>query len=106
MRLQISWSTFYLGEMEQLSRDVPAVVREARERGDLFTLAGMVSGLNNTVFLEAEGPERALLRVKDVMARWSHGGYHMQHYFALLARVSGASVCHGPRGRLCMHPHR
>lgn len=87
MRLQICWSSYYLGEMAQLSLEVPAVVREAEDRGDLFTFAGMVTGLNNTVFLNAEGFRNALARVEEVMARWSHGGYHMQHYFALLARV-------------------
>lgn len=90
MRLQMCWSTFYLGEMAELAREVPSVAREAENRGDLFTLASMVSGLNNTVFLETESPENAQKRVEEVMARWSHGGYHMQHYFALLARVQAA----------------
>ena len=87
MRLLMCWSTFYLGDIQRLAREIPAVIREANDRGDLLTLASMVSGLNNTAFLETQGSQEALARVEDVMSRWSHTGYHMQHYFALLAHV-------------------
>ncbi len=87
MNIQINWSLFYLGELAELTRRVPALLQDAQDRGDLLSVSGMVLGLNNLMILNRGGPEEALREVDDMISRWSVNGYHLQHYLALLARV-------------------
>ena len=100
MNIQIHWSMFYLGELAEMTRRMPALLQDARDRGDLLSVSGMVLGLNNLMILNHDGPEQALREVDELMARWSVQGYHLQHYMALLARVhvllftgDGAGAC-------------
>jgi hypothetical protein len=81
------WSLFYLGEMDELCRLAPLWAQEARGRGDLFGVSGVQLGLANLAWLDLEGPEAARARVDEIMSSWSVQGYHLQHYWALLART-------------------
>jgi hypothetical protein len=87
MNIQTHWSMFYLGELAEMTRRMPALLQDARDRGDLLSVSGLVLGLNNVMILNQDGPRRALQEVDELMARWSVHGYHLQHYLALLARV-------------------
>jgi eukaryotic-like serine/threonine-protein kinase len=87
MNIQVNWSMFYLGELAEMTRRMPAMLQDARDRGDLLSVSGMVLGLNNVMILNQDGPRRALQEIDELMARWSVHGYHLQHYLALLARV-------------------
>jgi hypothetical protein len=88
IRSLIFWSLYYLGELEELIQRVPAVVQGALDRGDLYTASHMLMGLPNIVYLNQEGPQKARHHISAVMHRWSSTGYHLQHYYAMLAETN------------------
>ncbi|MHB8876132.1 MAG: ATP-binding protein, partial [Myxococcaceae bacterium] len=84
-RLFSVWSLFYLGEVGELARRTPLLLDEARERGDLYAVTSLRSGLANVGLLAADAPVRARAEVNDAMTQWSHQGFHFQHYWGLLS---------------------
>jgi tetratricopeptide (TPR) repeat protein len=87
MRQVIVWSLFFLGELKELTSRVFPLVQEAQDRGDLFAVSGMMMGLSNVAYLNQQGPEQARMRVAEILQRWSVKGYHLQHWYALLANI-------------------
>ena len=79
------WSLFYLGELQELSRRLPALLDEARRRGDKYTTTSLQSGLAIVSLLAADQPEKARAQVSEARAAWSTGGYQFQHYWSLLS---------------------
>lgn len=88
IRSLILWSLYYLGELDEMAQRVPAVVQGALDRGDLYTASHMLMGLPNIVWLNQEGPQRARHHISAVMRRWSSKGFHLQHYYAMLAETN------------------
>jgi len=80
------WSLFYLGEFGELSRRVEALRREALSRGDLYAATSFRTGLTNVALLVADDVDGARREAADVLAQWSHEGFHFQHYWNLLAQ--------------------
>ncbi len=82
------WALFNLGEIRELLERCPQQIRHAEERGDLFaagskrTLAGHVCHL----CLDDVAGARETVRV--AMAGWSQRGFHVQHWYELLAEVN------------------
>jgi hypothetical protein len=76
------WSMFQLGRFTELRQRVHSLIRAARERGDLFAETSLSIGLPNSAWLAADQPEEARRVCNDVMGRWSHRDYHLQHYWA------------------------
>jgi tetratricopeptide (TPR) repeat protein len=85
-RLFSVWSLFYLGEIAELSRRIPALVREAQSRGDRYAVTSFTVGLANVSRLAAGEPAVALRAVDDAMAAWPSRSFHFQHYWAVLSR--------------------
>ena len=83
----------YLGELGEASRQVPALLANARSRGNLY-LATELSTRANYFWLAADDPDEGERVAVESIARWSHKGFHRQHYSALLARVQTA-LCRG-----------
>lgn len=78
-------SLFYLGEFAELARRVPARLQEAREHGDLYAAADVAAGRPNVVWLAAGDADAARAAIQEAMSPWSPRGFHLQHYFRLLA---------------------
>src|SRR5262249_19648890 len=87
-RLFHVWSLFFLGELGELSHRVPVLLREAKERGDLYAATAQRIGLANVAWLAQGDPETARARIDEAAASWSHEGFHFQHYWSLLAEVN------------------
>jgi hypothetical protein len=83
------WALMYLGEYGDVSRRVPALLADARRRGNLY-LATEICTRSNIVWLIADQPDEGERQTTEVMARWSQKGFHRQHYSARLARVQTA----------------
>jgi serine/threonine protein kinase len=84
----LQYSLFYLGELGLLAQLVPARIRHAEERGDLFAaLLGKIS-YSNVYWLMADDVEGARREAEDAVARWSSAGFHVQHFAALTAQVN------------------
>lgn len=85
------WSIAFLGELTELSRCVKDNLREAMERGDRYAAANLRTGLAILERLLPGDSAGALARVDETMAEWSQRGFHIQHYYDLVAR-SGISL--------------
>lgn len=81
------WSLAKMGDVAELRRICPALLKEARERGDLYTITNLSTQIMTMVRLSADRPEEARAEIDAVMRRWSQNGYHVQHHDALLAHV-------------------
>ena len=85
----VIWALMYLGELGEVSRRVPALLADARSRGNLY-LATELCTRSNYAWLAADEPDEGERETIESIARWSHKGFHRQHYSAMLARVQTA----------------
>ncbi len=78
----------YAGETGELRRRLPFALRDAEERGNLYSYADLSARLFMYWLAadDAEGHRRALA---DVFARWTNQGYHIQHFNALRSLLHG-----------------
>ena len=90
------WSLAKMGDVAELRRICPALLKEARERGDLYSITNLTTQIMTMVRLSADQPEDARAEVDSVMRRWSQNGYHVQHHDALLAHVPLELYCGQP----------
>jgi hypothetical protein len=84
------WALAYLGELPALSRRLPRLLAEARDRDDVFAETGLRLGLPGMVALARDRPEDADLDAAAAMRRWTSSGFHSQHYWALVGRAQTA----------------
>src|SRR5262249_6620405 len=77
----------WMGRANDLSKVLPEVMEQARERGDRTseTLAKLTGGL----FLQlcADRPDDAAERVESAMAKWSQSAVDLTHFCAAVARA-------------------
>jgi hypothetical protein len=85
----VIWALMYLGELGEVSRQVPALLANARSRGNLY-LATELCTRCNYVWLAADDPDEGEREAVQSIERWSQKGFHRQHYSAMLARVQTA----------------
>jgi serine/threonine protein kinase len=76
---------FYLGEIGEISSRLPTLLREARERDDLFAATSLRTRHAHLARLAADEPEKALAELREAIARWSTQAFHLQHFFALIS---------------------
>lgn len=76
---------FYLGELRELAVVVPEKLREAEERGNLWFATGLRSWRTNVAWLAIDDPDEARRQVEQANRQWSREGFHLQHYYELLA---------------------
>jgi hypothetical protein len=82
-----NWSLFFLGEVAELIRRLPLLLQEARERGDLYAATNLGTFVGHLTWLAADDPEGAEHDMQEVMALWSHRGFHVQHLTGLMGRI-------------------
>jgi hypothetical protein len=97
-RLFSLWSLFYLGEIGEMSRRLPAYLEEAEQRGDAYTAICLRTSVLNWHWLAADAPGRALAEVDDVMRGWSRQGFHSQHFWHMVANVNARLYCGDAEG--------
>jgi hypothetical protein len=80
-----------LGDLRELSRLVPAYIREAERRGDLYQQVNLRARLG-MVWLAADQPGLAGEHVERAIAGWMPGraAFQVQHFFALHGRAEAA----------------
>ncbi|MCA9521732.1 MAG: hypothetical protein KC609_12195, partial [Myxococcales bacterium] len=81
-------SLFYMGELGDMMHGMPIYLREAREVGDLYSSAMLRTFFHNAVLLADDNPRLAQQNLKEVGESWSHDGFHVQHFFQMLAQAS------------------
>ena len=85
----VIWALMYLGELGEVSRRVPALLATARSSGNLY-IATELCTRSNYVWLAADDPDEGERVTIESIGRWSHKGFHRQHYSAMLARIQTA----------------
>lgn len=80
-------SLMWLGEWRELATRVPQLLAEVRQRGDFFAETYIRTRLEWVVALAGDRPEEARTIVDDAIGRWSHTGFHLQHFQYMLSRV-------------------
>jgi hypothetical protein len=78
---------FFLGELNELSHRLPALLKEAGERGDLFAEMSFRIRQSYLLSLMADEPARAREELDYAAAQWSHQGFQLQHYFHLVGEA-------------------
>jgi hypothetical protein len=73
------WPLMFMGEVAEIDRRLPVLVKEAQERDDLYTVTNLSLVVRTFVRLAADEPERARDELAQVMDKWSRLGYHVQH---------------------------
>jgi eukaryotic-like serine/threonine-protein kinase len=78
---------FFLGEIAELCARLPTLLREARERDDLFAETSLRARHSYVAWLSVDQPAKARGEVREAIARWSSQAFYMQHYYALVAEA-------------------
>ncbi|PZR15975.1 MAG: hypothetical protein DI536_06640 [Archangium gephyra] len=86
-RLFAVWAQFYLGDVAGLSVRIPALLRDAEQRGDRYAVTGLRLGLANVVALAADDVAGARASMKTALSGWSSHAFHFQHYWAVVSET-------------------
>ena len=85
MRLFVMQSLAHLGRLGELRARQESALRWALERGDLYAAVNLRIGYPNLTWLLAGDPAGARREATDAMRQWSTRGFHLEHYYELLA---------------------
>jgi tetratricopeptide (TPR) repeat protein len=80
----ITWC--FQGNLAEVAARYPVVLKDVRDRGDLYTETGVLNRISHMLWLAADDPARASEELRLAIARWSHSGFHFQHYWNLFSQ--------------------
>jgi hypothetical protein len=80
-------SALFLGDLDELGERLHALLDEGERRGDRLLLTNLRLGHASFLWLVDDDPEGGRRDVGDAVASWSQRGFHVQHYYELLART-------------------
>jgi len=86
-QLYSHWALIMLGRVAEVAGRIPRRLREAEERGDRYATTNLRTGLPNLALLVAGDAQGARAVVEQAMGEWSRRGFHIQHFYGLLAQV-------------------
>jgi hypothetical protein len=73
------WPLMFIGDLNEIRSRLPRLLKEARERDDLYEETNLSLTIRTFVRLADDEPDRARTELAQVMERWSHQGFHVQH---------------------------
>jgi serine/threonine protein kinase len=85
-----------LGRLRDLRERVSRCLPEKERRGDLYGSINMRIGWANLAWLVEDDVDEARRQIDDAMAVWSRRGFHIMHYYELLARTNLALYAGAP----------
>jgi hypothetical protein len=88
MQLWICRALLHLGRIGELTRRVPAAIREFYERHNRYGVTSLRVSVAPFVQLASDRPETALAELREALAQWSGAGFHIQHYYSLYAELA------------------
>jgi hypothetical protein len=78
---------YYLGALDRFRVEATEGLKEANDRGSVYAATTLRIGLANALWLLSDEPARARREMHEAMAAWSARGYHIQHWYALIAET-------------------
>ena len=78
---------YYLGRIAEICARLPILLRDARDRDDLFAETSLRARHSYVQWLAGDDPERARSEPREAIARWSDRAFYMQHYYALISEA-------------------
>lgn len=78
---------YWMGELNELRRRLPTLLKDAHERGDLYAATMLGLRASYVVHLSADDPARAREVVRETIERWSQQGFHAPHYIDLYVQT-------------------
>ncbi len=87
VQLYTVWALYYLGDISSVVRRAPRFLREAEERNDLYSATNLSTGLCIMSWLARDEAAEGRRIGYEAIRRWSHRGYHLQHYWEFLGRA-------------------
>jgi serine/threonine protein kinase/tetratricopeptide (TPR) repeat protein len=84
-RIMGLWALWYLGDVKEIARRLPRILRAAQQRGDLYAFTTCRTYFTPMAHLARDEAEDALEQGERALRRWSQRGFHFQHYFHLFA---------------------
>jgi tRNA A-37 threonylcarbamoyl transferase component Bud32 len=73
------WPLMFMGEVAEIRRRLPGLMKEAQERDDLYGMSNLSLVIRTFVRLAGDEPQRARAELGEVMDLWSQQGYQVQH---------------------------
>jgi len=80
-------SLLYLGEMDQLTKLVPLLLRDAEERGDQYAANGLRAWHPNMAWLAMDAPDEARKQALAGALKSARDVFHLHHYYELLTHA-------------------
>ena len=80
-------SLFHQGRLAELAEQVPEAVRAAEARGDLYTATQLRVWTTNVAWLIRDDVAGAEREIATARRQWTWSGYHLHHFYALMAEV-------------------
>ena len=77
----------FLGQLEKVHEELPAIVKDFMERGDIYAESTMRSVVNWFMRLVIDRPDLAEEEIRRASQSWSQEDYHLQHYLQLIGHV-------------------
>jgi hypothetical protein len=77
-----------LGRIKELCAEQPATLRECIDRGDLHGAVNLRIGYPNLVWLVSGHADMARRQCADAIREWAAEGFHLEHYYALMAMTN------------------
>ena len=85
-KLYLLRALYYLGEIKEITHQLPGLLKEVQERSNLWIVALIYSRFY-IVALAEDLPTLAQKQVNEAISNWSQEGFYMQHYWNLFANV-------------------
>jgi eukaryotic-like serine/threonine-protein kinase len=92
-RIYLFESLFFMGDLKELSRRLPALIKEAQGRSDVYIEIYLRTLGAHRAFLAADEPQRVVPEAEQAIAKWSHQGFHFPHYWVVVVQAATALYC-------------
>lgn len=81
------------GELGEIARRVPPLLDDALARGNVYAATNLRTGYPALTWLARDEPEVGREMIRRAMSEWSKDGFHLQHYFDLIAETNLDLYC-------------
>jgi eukaryotic-like serine/threonine-protein kinase len=81
------WALAYMGDVAEMARRVRSMLKEAIDRGDVYSATDLRIFMSNLAWLVEDDVTGARQAIEEAMGSWSKSGFHAQHYYELYAHT-------------------